>query len=241
MNGRTPHPIDEDIHRFIDGELSGEERHRMLERIESDQDVAARLQELRMVNDGLRHAFDDVQPPPRSRSRSSGQGAWRRAAAAAALFLPVGFLVGWLTAAIDEPRSVADELLAGGLSVGTDVVASKNAMFHIDVNDPAAFAATLDKAEALLETYKRAGARVEVVANSKGLDMLREDTSPLADRVHEMLDHYDNLTLVACVNTVRRLRDRGIEVRLFDETQADISAVEHVARRLQEGWTYVKI
>lgn len=240
MNGRTPHPIDEDIHRFIDGELSGEDRHRMLERIESDQDVSARLQELQMVNDAVRHAFDDIQPSPGSRSRSTGHGAWRRAAVAAALFLPVGFLVGWLTAAIDD-RHAVDKVLAGGLSVSTDVVASKNAMFHIDVNDPVSFAATLDKAEALLETYKRAGARVEVVANSKGLDMLREDTSPLADRVHEMLDRYDNLTLVACVNTVRRLRDRGIEVRLFDETQADISAVEHVARRLQEGWTYVKI
>jgi intracellular sulfur oxidation DsrE/DsrF family protein len=241
MNGCIPHPIDDEIHRFVDGELSAEDRQRLLERIESDPAVAARLQDLRKVNDALRHAFDGVQPPPNRRPVKRRHNGWRRAAAAAAAFLPAGFFAGWLTASVDERQSQIDALLAGGLSLGPNIAESKNAMFHIDVDDPAKFAETLDKAEALLETYKRQGARVEVVANSKGLDLLREDASPYADRVQQMLDRYDNLTLVACVNTVKRLRARGIEVRLFDETEADISAVEHVARRLQQGWTYIKI
>jgi intracellular sulfur oxidation DsrE/DsrF family protein len=241
MNGCTPHPTDDDIHRFVDGELSGEDRQRLLERIESDPAVAARLHELRMVNEAVRHTFDDIQPPANRRAKKTRDNGWRRAVAAAVVFLPVGFLVGWLSAEVDTRQSQIDTLLAGGLSLGPNIAESKNAMFHIDVDDPVAFAKTLDKAEALLETYKSQGAQVEVVANSKGLDLLREDASPYADRVREMLDRYDNLTLVACVNTVKRLRARGIEVRLFDETQADISAVEHVARRLQEGWTYIKI
>jgi anti-sigma factor RsiW len=71
MNGCTPHPTDDDIHRFVDGELSGEDRQRLLERIESDPAVAARLHELRMVNEAVRHTFDDIQPPANRRAKKT--------------------------------------------------------------------------------------------------------------------------------------------------------------------------
>jgi len=56
-----------------------------------------------------------------------------------------------------------------------------------------------------------------------------------------MMDKYDNLTFVACANTIERLRARGVDVHLIDRTHARSTAIDHVISRLREGWTYIKI
>ena len=71
---------------------------------------------------------------------------------------------------------------------------------------------------------------------------LRFDGSRIdPDRVRKMMDKYDNLTFVACANTIRRLREQGVDVLLIDRTHASETAIDHVIGRLQAGWTYIKI
>ncbi len=56
-----------------------------------------------------------------------------------------------------------------------------------------------------------------------------------------MMDKYDNLTFVACANTIKRLKEQGVDVLLIDRTHASETAIDHVVERLQAGWTYIKI
>ena len=82
--------------------------------------------------------------------------------------------------------------------------------------------------------------KVEIVANREGLDLLRARVSPYADRLAELRARYANLELVACGQTVRKLRERGASVELLPGTEVAPSALDEVVRRLRDGWVYVR-
>jgi intracellular sulfur oxidation DsrE/DsrF family protein len=239
MNGRPPYTEDE-VQGFADRRLTGEAARRMLGALEADPSLADRVQDCRMVNDVLRHAFGEVEPPPRRRTRGRRTGSPRRAAAAAALFLPAGFLAGWLMHSLHADRPAAN-LLAGGVTLPAQGREHLSTVFHIDVSDRALVSQMLDRAEAVLTAYAGQDMQVEVVANASGLDLLRADNPAFAARVRRMMDEYDNLAFVACANSIRRLREQGVDVRLVERTHTRATAIDHVVERLRQGWTYIKI
>lgn len=79
---------------------------------------------------------------------------------------------------------------------------------HLNESAPARVAQTLDEVESLLKLYRANGqtARVELVVNGDGLALLRSDVSPAPERVRRMQQEYDNLTFIACQNTIDRLK-----------------------------------
>jgi len=237
MNGDV-RCTDEDLHRYIDKELDEESRSRVKAILGEDPSVAARLRGYRSVDQAIRNAFDDIEPPRSSLPKVPMRV--RRRRLAAAVLLPAGFLAGWL---VHSMVSVAEvrESLAGGVSLDVQGREHLNTVFHIDVDEKAAMENVLDRAEAILTGFADQGAQVEVVANGAGLNLLRADTSALASRVRMMMDKYDNLTFVACANTIRRLKAQGVDVLLIDRTHASETAIDHVVERLQAGWTYIKI
>jgi intracellular sulfur oxidation DsrE/DsrF family protein len=81
---------------------------------------------------------------------------------------------------------------------------------------------------------------IEVLANSGGLDVLRADASAAAARLETLHKQYPNLTLVACGQTIERLREKGIAVHLVPDATVATSALDEVVRRIHEGWTYVR-
>jgi intracellular sulfur oxidation DsrE/DsrF family protein len=238
MNG-DPRCTDEDLHRFIDGELDDASTGRVQAILEEDPSLAVRVCEYRSVDEALRQAFDDVKPP-RKRMPNKPMRLKHRGIAAAAALLPVGFGAGWLVhSALSVPEM--DGFLAGGTSVPVPSREHLNTVFHIDVDEESAMEGVLNRAEAVLTAYADQGVQVEVVANAGGLNLLRADTSALATRVRAMMDKYDNLTFVACANTIKRLREQGVDVLLIDRTHARETAIDHVVERLRAGWTYIKI
>ena len=42
-------------------------------------------------------------------------------------------------------------------------------------------------------------------------------------------------------NTIKRLKEQGVDVLLIDRTHARETAIDHVVERLRDGWTYIKI
>jgi len=238
MNGDA-RCTDEDLHRYIDKELDDESRSRVKALLDDDSSLATRLREYRSVDQAVRDAFDDIEPP-RSSIPKAPAGVSRKRLAAAAVLLPVGFLAGWLVHSMVGVSQVR-ESLAGGVNLDVKGREHLNTVFHIDVDDEAAMEGVLDRAEAILTGFADQGAQVEVVANAAGLNLLRADTSALATRVREMMGKYDNLTFVACANTIRRLKEQGVDVLLIDRTHASETAIDHVVQRLRAGWTYIKI
>ena len=239
MKGR-PVCTDDEIQGFVDGQLTGEARRRMLEALETDAELASHVQDYRMVNDVLRHAYDDVVPPLRRNPSVARRRTRARLAAAAALFLPLGFLAGWFSQSLQRGPDLNQGIAAVARAPQT-TGAHLNTLLHISVDDQSAEQSLLDRAEAILAAYGDQGARVEVVANAAGLNMLRSDTSKVAGRVRALMAKYHNLTFVACAKTIERLKERGIDVVLVDHAQTQSTALDHIVKRLQQGWNYIRI
>ena len=107
--------MDEDLHRFIDGELDGESSGRVQALLKRDPSIAARVRDYRSVDQAVRAAFDGVEPP-RNRLPNQSIRAKRRRVAAAAVLLPAGFGAGWLMhSAFSVPEMHGP--LAGGTSL----------------------------------------------------------------------------------------------------------------------------
>ena len=78
---------------------------------------------------------------------------------------------------------------------------------HVDQKDPAVMNLALNNTRNVYEHYKELGEEVavEIVAYHQGLHMLREDTSPVKDKIAELRAKVKNLTFSACNNTKRAM------------------------------------
>jgi intracellular sulfur oxidation DsrE/DsrF family protein len=231
---------DEELNRFIDGELRKEERRRLELQLDEDPAFIEQVREYRSINQALRDAYDDVEPPqhhPVTRSLWMNGG---RSLALMALLLPLGFLVGWGMHATYSTSNIHTPLTSG-ISLPVKDLVHNNTVLHIDVDEQAAANELLDRVETILTTYADDEIQVEVVANAAGLNLLRVDKSAVANRVSQMMDQHDNLMFLACANTISRLKEKGEEVELIGRTHTGETALDHVVNRLSSGWTYVKI
>lgn len=226
---------DFDLHAYIDGELATERRQELLEAMEADATLAGRVCELQRTKQWMQSAFEEAEPPAEHEARTLRQR-WvsRCGMAASVLLLVAAFAAGWLARPAPLPdlySAVIDNIEASNYRV----------VLHIDEANPRKFEQVLRQSERLLDDYDDRGIKVEILANSAGLDLLRVDTSPYARRIAGILSRHDNFRLVACDNAVRRLREAGVTPVFFEGTRTDESAVEHAVRRLREGWSYIKV
>ena len=78
---------------------------------------------------------------------------------------------------------------------------------QVDQNDPAVMELALNNATNVMEHYRSKGedVEVEIVAYGPGLHMLRDDTSPVKDRIKRLADGGSSfpakITFSACNNT----------------------------------------
>ncbi|GAB4483822.1 MAG: hypothetical protein OHK0044_33220 [Burkholderiaceae bacterium] len=231
MNGRVN---DSDAHlgAFIDGELDAAERERALASFAADAALARRACELRQVKDLVRHAYADAQPPV-ARRRQRPQRAMAARAAAACLLVAAGAVLGW--GLNDLSRNRSNET-AGGRAAAT----TGNVVVHVSSGDIGAMQAALDRAESLATAPGGSRPRIEVLANSAGIDLLVQGASPFAQRIARMQREHPNVVFLACGQTLDNLRRRHVTVVLLPDVQVVSSAIDQVLRRLHEGWRYAK-
>ena len=166
-------------------------------------------------------------------------------------FLALGGLLGWQVERARAPvPSVHFTLAAPAYGAAPRVVSLTNVkpqahdvLLHLDSGDPRKMAAALDYAQQILDQARRQGvhARIEIVANSDGLNLLRADKSPLIGRIDALSRQHANLTFVACGQSVARFQHEGQVVHLIPQAHVASSAVGEIAKRLQEGWTYIQV
>jgi len=116
-------------------------------------------------------------------------------------------------------------------------------VFHLDENDPARMNLVLNNVANLNNYYldKAEEAEIEVVAYGPGLNMLREDTSPVKDRVKSISQSYRNVSFKACANTLAKMEKKaGKDVPLVAEAAMVPSGVIHLVQRQEEGWSYIR-
>jgi intracellular sulfur oxidation DsrE/DsrF family protein len=237
---------DEFVNAFLDGQLDGDERGRVLNEIQGDKDLAGRVCSLRHVKELTQHAYSSEKPRAPKKSGGGGGGGFLKALAAG-LLLAVGGVIGWV--ANDHAQStqrLASMLWLndspGDLPKQVAEKGEKRIILHLSTGDPHRVKVALDTAEQLMASYQRNNEKVEIefIANAQGLNLLRADVSPYAQRVQAMKRKYHNLTFLACSRAIQRLKEKGVDVKLLPDTKVAPSALEQILERLEEGWVYIK-
>jgi intracellular sulfur oxidation DsrE/DsrF family protein len=115
-----------------------------------------------------------------------------------------------------------------------------NYIIHVSSGDPDKMELALQKAQAMLSSAgPGALRRVEVVANEKGLDLLRSDVTRFKDEISYLAS--EQVVFYACSKTIQRLQEKGVDVRLVPEAVQGFTALDRVVLRMHEGWQYIKI
>lgn len=115
--------------------------------------------------------------------------------------------------------------------------------FHIDDSDPKRMNMVLNNVKNVRKYYDSIGEKViiEVVAYGPGLIMLREDKSPVKERIAAMALEIDNLTFAACGNTRRAMSKKaGMEIPLINEAVVVTSGVVQLITLQEKGYSYVR-
>jgi hypothetical protein len=269
---KEKHFSDEFLNAFVDNQISAEEKGQAFIEIGQDEALNRQVCELRKLHDLVQLAYQNPpMPPSRQYGVKRARYNRLRFGIAASFLLILGALLGsqvellLITRApvtvgaipIETPRPAPVSPLktaslaphansAAGVSVsrGASENPSSKVLIHIAYDDTLRLGQSLDEVESLLHYYRdnRLDARVEVVINGRGLELVRVETSQFANRIQNLQREFDNLTFAACQNTIDRLkRDRGIIVRLLPGVIIIDSGMAELMRRQNQGWTYLRV
>lgn len=228
--------IERILHAYVDGELSAQEKSRLLVKMENDSSIRDRACSLQRTKEWVKFSFEHETAPTRSLPHARHHY-WGKSVihiAASVLVVVMAFGAGWLGHSIqrDAPQQYALDNISG---------ISQHVILHIGESDEARFSSILAKAEKILREYRDSGIQVEVVANAGGLDMLRTASSRHVDHIKSMIASYDNVRFIACSKGLERLRANGLDPMVIKGVDAHEPAADHLVQRLTEGWTYIRI
>lgn len=246
---------DESLNAFIDGEFDVAESEALMARMRGDADLAQRVATLRSLQSMVRVAY---AKPPRTRSWRTSvvpKVHFAQRCAFGCFILALGLSGGWLLHGLEsletQGAATTPGLSAGAVPAfgGFEAVTLTRAadpdklILHIDSAEPAKMRTALDQAEIFLEQADRQGRviQLEIIANSNGLNLLRDGISPYADRIARMKQRHGNLQFVACGQAIARFEKEGQRVKLLPAAHRAPTAIGEIITRLQQGWTYVRV
>jgi intracellular sulfur oxidation DsrE/DsrF family protein len=104
----------------------------------------------------------------------------------------------------------------------------------------------LNNVQNVVDYYNKKGeaAKVEVVAYGPGLNMLREDKSPVKARLARMVKDGtfpSSLRFSACHNTMMAMeKQEGHPIQVVSEAKIVPAGVVRISELQEEGWSYVR-
>jgi intracellular sulfur oxidation DsrE/DsrF family protein len=116
---------------------------------------------------------------------------------------------------------------------------------QIDQNDPDVMNLVLNNASNVIDYYRGRGedVEIEIVAYSGGLHMLRDDTSPVKDRIRRLTETSfpAKIAFAACGNTKEGMEKReGRSVTLIPQASIVPAGVVRLMELQEKGWSYVR-
>lgn len=135
-------------------------------------------------------------------------------------------------------------IATGGPALTNDVKLHRVSI-QVDQNDAAVMNLALNNAANIMETYKEKGEEVEIelVTYGPGLNMLREDVSPVKDRLKQIaeLSFPSRITFSACNITKRGMEKReGRQIDIVPEASLVPSGAVRLMELQEHGWSYLK-
>jgi len=236
----------EAVSAYVGGELERDERIALLQAASRSDGLAGRICEAGYLKELVQGAYQE--PEKRvvaSRAPRGGLVGWTGYAAAATL----GAVAVFAGLQIQDAGRV-EQQFAGSYqpafegSLQPAGINQGRVVFHISVAEERLADELLDQVELVLQSYAREGRalKVEVVANNEGLRILQQGRSPVAERIRQLDDRYQNLMFAACDNTLQRFRkENGEQIEILPQAVIVQSGVSFVVRRQKEGWAYIKV
>jgi intracellular sulfur oxidation DsrE/DsrF family protein len=114
---------------------------------------------------------------------------------------------------------------------------------QVNVNEPAAMNLALNNASNVAQYYKELGepVKIEIVAYGPGLHMLREDTSPVKDRIRSISESMPNISFKACGNTQQNMQKvEAKDIPLVSQAKVVKSGVVQLMELQEQGWSYIR-
>jgi uncharacterized protein len=226
---------DELLNAFADNELDGAEKAELLECIAADEKLRAKVCETWHLKELVRSSHP-LEGKADSKKKSKR---WHMLGLplAACLLLMVGAGSGWLA----HERS--DESGISGAELRTIQAKGGRVVLHLVSGEPIEIDKALRKVEALASVHDASGGpvQVELIVNGTGIKLLQSGNLPVAARVANMHEHFSNVRLVACNETMNRMRERGVDITLLPNVDVVPSAIEEIAARIDQGWRYMQV
>lgn len=116
---------------------------------------------------------------------------------------------------------------------------------QVDQNDPATMNLALNNVANIMEFYrsKNETVQIEVVAYGPGLNMFRDDTSQVKDRLKQLdaLAFPSELKFSACNNTKEAMEKKeGHPISIVPQASLVPSGVVRISELQEDGWSYLK-
>ncbi len=241
------------LNAYIDNELDLKDAADIEQAIQNSVQLQQKLDELQQLKLKVQASYAVVRAPLHNEPVRR-KNTWQPAALLAAVTLVLGVSSGWyghqylsddeltMTALKDVNRGASVEQLLG-VKLQPLKVQDDKIIIHLAQNDKLLFDKALAKAEALLARFdalEKQG-RIQVLANSYGMDLMRKDKSPYQERIVKLMQQHNNIQFIACANTVKRLESRGVNVGLIEGVQIHGPVIDEIVSHMQDGWTYIKI
>jgi len=122
---------------------------------------------------------------------------------------------------------------------------SHRVSIQVDQNDPQVMNLALNNATNVIEYYraKNEDVDVDIVTYGPGLHMLRDDTSPVKDRIKRLkeLAFPGKIQFSACNNTRQNMeKAEGKAVPIISDATIVPSGVVRLMELQEQGWSYVR-
>ncbi|MCM8855963.1 MAG: hypothetical protein LC541_11650 [Candidatus Thiodiazotropha sp.] len=238
---------EEILNALADQQFSPNEQAEMLQQIKNDEEAATELYQLRNMKASVQLAYAEPTSPPQSAKLKTSMRIPLAIAATVLLLIGSAVMLQYSSPLIttsSADRVVLLDPQGKGQRPAKAEDEEMRVVFHVQNIRQVSAGELLDEVESLMLDFFSRGetVRVEVVAHSDGLGLLRSKLTTESDRIARMVRDYPMLTFVACQNTINRLKvEKGIEVVLIPDVVVTESGVAYVVRRQKEGWVYIQV
>jgi len=116
-------------------------------------------------------------------------------------------------------------------------------VLQVNSNEPATMTLALNNATNVDQYYKDRGEKIEIeiITFGPGLHMLRDDTSPVKDRIKAMAEKNPAISFKACGNTQENMgKAENKAIPLVAQATVVKSGVVRLMELQEQGWTYVR-
>ena len=234
---------DEYLNSFVDNQLDPNEKLHAIEIIRQNDALKEQVCELR----GMKELVQQAYPLPTTHAHNLTRRyfpkiSWQ--ALAACLLLCFGAATGWLSHAWINKNNPAElSAMLQTLQINDTSTDTRKVIVHLSNNHPEKIKALFTETEGLLDNYKRTNQaiQVEIIANKRGVDLLRAQTSAHTAQINTLKKNYPNVEFVVCGQTIGKLQKEGANVQLLPQTSIASSAADQINKRLKQGWGYIKI